>query len=152
MKKLILLLVLFCTMSMTGQNVLTIDRTETKQTFILNGVSQGGDLVASEVDENTVRLRGEGRSADYKTKSGFTDFLIAGVNPTDVDNAVELINDITKKRTFDVVIQDFFLFLHGFLMDIKYELFHLFDHELLIVGTSKLILVAVREDIEATTL
>ena len=106
MKKLILLLVLFCTMSMTGQNVLTIDRTETKQTFILNGVSQGGDLVASEVDENTVRLRGEGRSADYKTKSGFTDFLIAGVNPTDVDNAVELINDITKKRTFDVVLQD----------------------------------------------
>lgn len=88
--------------------VLTIKTTQDAQTYEINGISSGYRLIASEVDANTVRLHNEtlGSSNTYKSKTNFNDFVINGVIPEDVTDAVERINIITKKLSTDATTQD----------------------------------------------
>ena len=100
MKKLFLVLFLFINTVTFGQ-ILTITDTGAG-TYTINGTSSGHILIASEVDENTVRIKNTtlNSSNDYKTTSAFTDFVIGGANPSDVEDAILKINTITNTINF----------------------------------------------------
>ena len=78
--------------------VLEITEVQANKTYSINGAYSGSPLYAEALDSDTIGLTSKytARTNQYKTKSAFIDFLIGGVNPTDVDNAVELINAITN--------------------------------------------------------
>ncbi|MEK0369725.1 MAG: hypothetical protein QQN55_01020 [Nitrosopumilus sp.] len=94
-------------MTTFGQ-ILTITEVSKGVTYRINGTTTGMKMTAFEVDDSTVRIFNieQNSSNDYKTQSNFTDFVINGINPTDVEDAVLKINNIIKKETTDVVIQD----------------------------------------------
>lgn len=108
MKNLLLLLLLLFTVLVSGQNILTINSSESKQSYEINGITSGEFLVASESGPETIILQNTstGSSSSYETTCSFCDFEINGVNPTTIEEAVELINNVTKKITSDVKIQD----------------------------------------------
>jgi hypothetical protein len=97
MRKIYLLLAfLLIYISSFGQ-ILTINEIQKGKTYVINGTTTGNEAVASEVDDNTVRLfnRTTGSTNDYRSTSDFEDFVINGINPTDVSDAVERINQVT---------------------------------------------------------
>lgn len=98
MKRIYLLLGLLFTFSGVFSQVLTITEIVVGQTYVINGTTSGDILIATEASETIVRIRNTtlGSSNDYKTTSGFSDFLIGGVNPSDVSDAVTKINAITS--------------------------------------------------------
>lgn len=67
-------------------------------TYSLNGVPQGYVIVAASSSETSVKLYNftTKQSNVYETNSNFSDFLINGVSPVDVDDAVRKINDVTN--------------------------------------------------------
>jgi hypothetical protein len=77
---------------------LTIVTVVADKTYTINGISTGEPLFASSVNSTTVRLTEKilGSSYNAVTVSAFSDFSIDAVNPTDVDDAVEKINNITN--------------------------------------------------------
>jgi len=99
MRKIYLLLItfLFACASVFSQ-ALTITEVTPGVTYTINGTTSGDKLVASEANSTTVRIVNttQNSSNDYRTTSGFTDFLIGGVNPSDVEDAVDKINLITN--------------------------------------------------------
>ena len=104
LKKLFLLIsFLLIYISSFGQ-VLTINTIVNESAYEINGVTTGNQLIASEVDDNTVRIKNTtlNSSSDYKTTSNFSDFSINGINPTNVDDAVKLINSSTNVTSFNI--------------------------------------------------
>ena len=97
MKRIYLFITLLLINISLFSQILTIETIVNNQTYKINGITSGYRLIASEVDDSTVSIYNTilKNSNVYKTTSGFSDFQIDGAIPSDVSDAVKLINDIS---------------------------------------------------------
>ena len=81
---------------------LVITTVTANKTYILNNISNGAPLFASEVNSTTLRLTNKytRSSTDYaSTEANFADFEFDGTNPSNIADAVKRVNDIVNFST-----------------------------------------------------